>query len=52
MLFEPFETVNVVVPGVAIGFVVGVAVTDEDIELDADPDDGMGVIVTVGLVPC
>ena len=48
MLLEPFETVNIVVPGA----VVDVAVTGAEIDLDADPDDGMGVIVTVGLVPC
>ena len=48
MLLEPFETVNVVVPGV----VVDVAVMGANIGLDVDPDDGMGVMVTVGLVPC
>ena len=48
MLLEPFETVNTVIPGV----VVDVAVKGADIDLDADPDDGMGVMVTVGLVPC
>ena len=48
VLLEPFETVNVVVPGV----VVDVAVMGAKIGLDVVPDDGFGVIVTVGLVPC
>ena len=48
MLLEPFETVNVVVPGVVVDMVV----TGANIDLDADPDDGMGVMVTVALAPC